>query len=521
MPVPVNYIRGPAPRLPSWDLPLDLNVYVDTEISELRVPFGHHVQASPPHHPVATSATSTFPQFALLPVELQHRVLSFCDSATLFQLMRVGFTRTEAEKRFWADPTAFYCLNGFWVCQGGYASEAFHDLDFLARVQRVNVWFDDDRMTEWIDGQEYSEYLRLSVIDTDRYHLKNAPEELIQDVDEKARRFWGKLQHLCPRLTQILVTAGRYRWFPDSTPNIILERILRSCPGGIKASVSTRYGYVPSAPEVEPQWIPCVWRLIGNTKNNVESSDTWAPENVDWTPRFILLPPKKFHGPVGSFQRSMFKYHRYLMWKKATEPLCIDAIERHHFHNRHKPFSCPLPNCEDDFHARGNFFKHCGRYDHEQDDEPPEYIRELVRYREQMLARLEEQSFWEPYGQDNDHDTPLKDLRHRSAQEVLALRTERAKTLHTALLADPALLTQREDEAKRAFLHQLQHDPLYATRLVESQEFTTGSIWALYKERLDEVRQGHDEFEFSAAPKHDSFLQLYYRTNYGHLDNAS
>jgi hypothetical protein len=521
MPVPINYLRGPGPRLPSWDLPLDPNVYADTEISELRVPFGYHVQASPPHHSAATSAASTFPQFALLPVELQHHVLSFCDSATLFQLMRVSPTRSEAEKRFWADPTAFYYLNGFWVCHGGYAGEAFHDVDFLARVERLNVWFDDERMIEWIDEQKYSEFIRSSEIEDDRYYFENVPEEVIQDVDEKARRFWEKLQHLCPRLTHVLVTAGRYHWFSDSTPDMILERILRSCPGGIKASVSTRYEYVPSAPEVEPQWIPCVWRLIGNTEKNVESPDTWAPENVDWTPRFILLPPKRFYGPVGSFQRSLFKCRRYLMWEKATEPLSIDAIERHHFHNRRKPFSCFLPDCGDTFHARGEFFKHCRYYDHEQDDEPPEYIGELVRYREQMLARLEEQCFWDPYGQDDDDDTSHQDSRHCSAEEIPALRMERAKALQTALRADPALLTQREDEAKRAFLHQLQHDPLYATRLVKSQEFTTGSIWALYKERLDEVRQGHDEFEFSAAPKHDSFLQLYYRTNYGHLDNSS
>jgi hypothetical protein len=471
-------------------------------------PFGHHVQASP-HQSVATFAASAFPQFALLPIELQHHVLSFCDSATLFQLMRVGLTRSEAEKRFWADPTAFYCLSGSWVFQGGYAGEAFHDLDFLARVERLNVWFDDDRMIEWFAGQKHSEFRRLYEIDTDIYRLKDASEDLIQDMDEKARRFWGKLQHLCPRLTHILVTADRYYWFPDSAPNTLLERIMRSCPGGIKASVSARYEYLPSAPEVEPQWIPSVWRLIGNTEKNFELSDIWVPENVDWTPRFILLPPKRFHGPVGSFQRSLFRYHRYLMWKEATEPLSIDAIERHHFHNRRKPFSCPLPNCSDDFHARGDFFEHCGHYDHEEDDEHPEYIGELVKYREQMLARLEEHSFWEPYGQDDDHDTLLQDLRHCSAEEALSLRTERAKTRHTALLADPALLTQREDEAKRNFLHQLQHDPLYATCSVEHTDSTNLNIWDLYKEKLHEVRLEQNGFEFCAAPKDGTFPQMY------------
>jgi hypothetical protein len=501
MPVPVNHIRGPAPRLRSWDLPLDLNVYADTDISELRVPFGHHVQVSPPHHSVATSAASAFPQFASLPIELQHHVLSFCDSATLFQLMRVGSTRSEAEKRFWADPTAFYCVDGSWVLQGGYTGETFYDLDPLARVERVNVWFDDDRMVEWFYGQKFSEFKRFYEQDADRYYLRGASGDLIQDLDEKARCFWEKLQHLCPRLTHILVTADRYKWFLDSTPDTLLERIMRSCPDGIKASVSARHWYLPSAPEVEPQWIPSVWRLIGNTEKRIESSDIWVPDNVDWTPRFILLPPKIFRGPVGSFQRSLFKHHRYLMWKEATEALSIDAIERHHFHNRRKPFSCPLPNCDEDFHARGDFFKHCRRCDHEQGDEPPEYIEELVRYREQILARLDEESFWEPYGQDDDHDTSLQDLAHGSAEGALALRTQRAKTRHTALRADPALLTRREDEAKRAFLHQLQHDPLYAPRPVESEDSMNRSIWTLYEEKLHQVRQGQFRYEFCAAKK--------------------
>jgi hypothetical protein len=509
MPVPVNYIRGPSPRLPSWNLPPDLNVYADTEISELRVPFGHHVQASSPHHPVAISATSTFPQFTLLPIELQHHVLSFCDSPTLFQLMRVGLTRSEAEKRFWADPTAFYCLSGTWVFQGGYAGEAFYDLDFLARVEHVNVWFDNDRMEEWFYGQNHSRFRFLHDDNYDVHRLKDAPEDLIQDLDEKARRFWGKLQHLCPRLTHILVTADRGQWFWDSKPDTLLERILRLCPGSIKASVSARHGYLPSAPEVEPQWIPSVWRLTGNMEKNFESSDIWVPENADWTRRFILVPPKRFHGPVGSFQRSLFKYHRYLMWKEATEPLSIDAIERHHFHNRCTPFSCPLPNCGNDFRAVGDFFEHCNRYDHEQDDEPPEYIGELSRYREHMLARLEEQSFWEPYSQDDDDDTSLEDLRHRSAKEALALRKQRAKRRHTALLADPVLLTQRENEAKCTFVHQLQHDPLYATRLMEDVDSLNLSIWHLYKEKLRQVRQEQQDFVFCAAPKFGTFPQMY------------
>jgi hypothetical protein len=509
MPVPVNYLRGPTPRLPSWDLPLDLNVYADTDISELRVPFGHHVQASPPHHPVATSAASAFPQFPLLPVELQHHVLSFCDSATLFQLMRVKLTRTEAEKRFWADPTAFYCVNGFWVLQGGYAGETFYDLDSLARVERVNVWFDGDRMMEWFYGQNFSEFKRLYEIDDGRYRLKDASGDLIQDLDEKARRFWEKLQHLCPRLTHILVTADRYQWFSDSKPDTLLERIMRSCPGGIKASVSARYWYLPSAPEVEPQWIPSVWRLIRNTEKKTESSDIWVPENVHWTPRFILLPPKRFRGPVGSFQRSLFKHHRYLMWKEATKPLCIDAIERHHFHNRRTPFSCPLPNCDDVFEKPRAFFEHFRYDDHEQDDEPPEYIGELVRYREQILAQLKEQSFWDPYGRDDDHDTSLQDSRHCSADEALALKTERAKTRYTVLQADPALLVQREDEAGRTFLHQLQHDPLYATCPVEYQTPLSFCIWELYKVKLYPRRPEKEGFEFCAAPVVGRFPLMY------------
>jgi hypothetical protein len=490
--MPRSSPRGLTPRLPSWTSPPDPNLYATSQ-GELRVPFALHVAASA-RRPSPASAT-TFPQFSYLPIELQHHVLSFCNSATLYQLTRVAHTRAEASKRFWGCDRALYCISGAWIRDGGYVGETFHDVDFLARVERVNVWFDDLLPLDWTippEDDEVEQERRRGYISD---FLEHAIEYSMRSVEEKIRRFWETLLRLCPRLTHVLVTADPEDWDSRHGPNSFTERILRPCPAGVSAFVSPRYAGFASAPEVEPQWHPHVWRLTANTEDKIMPAERWAQQHVNWTPQFVLPPPKKFYGPVGAFQRSLFKFHRHTMWKAATRSLSIDAVERHHFHNRRTQFGCPLPDCRARFRVPGAYLEHCRQLRHDRYADPPEPVETLLKDRKQTLDRLREQLFWDPYSPDEGQGALAGGSSQYPAEEVLALKTNQAKTRHAALRADLSLLTQREDEVQCAFLYQLQHDPLYATR---EPAYTT-YIWKMYEQRLREIRSGEGEFGFCAT----------------------
>ena len=307
-----------------------------------------------------------------------------------------------------------------------------------------------------------------------------------RSIEVQIRRFWDTLLRLCPRLTHVLVTANMKDWDSRGRPSDFTERILRPCPAGVGVFVSPRHAGCASAPEVEPQWQPHVWRLIADTADGVAPAARWQQEHVDWIPQFVLPPPKKFQGPVGSFQRSIFKFSRLTMWKAATRSFSIDTIERYHFQSRYTQFGCPLPDCRARFRVPGAYFEHCrlSRHDTYANALKPKDV--LHQFRNQTLARLTEQSFWDPYSPDEGLDAPAGEAPQYPAEEALKLKKDQAKKHHVALRANPALITQREHDAHRAFLYQLQHDPLYA--MPESAQ--TGYMSQIYEHRLRQIRSG-------------------------------
>jgi hypothetical protein len=135
-----------VPRGP-WTKPLDFNLHY-TVHGEPCVPFKLYVKPE-----LTGSSCSAFPQFCLLPVEIQLRVIYFCDSSTLFQLMQTSsIMRAEAKKLFWSYPNAWYCVDGTWLYDAGYTGDTEHDIDFLACVKQLDVSLEYLGPEHWMEG---------------------------------------------------------------------------------------------------------------------------------------------------------------------------------------------------------------------------------------------------------------------------------------------------------------------------------------------------------------------------------
>lgn len=79
----------------------------------------------------STASEASFDQYIQLPLELQLRILHFCDQPSLFQLMHTSRgVRSEAKKLFFSHTDACFYVEATRLLAGGYASHTIHDLDF-------------------------------------------------------------------------------------------------------------------------------------------------------------------------------------------------------------------------------------------------------------------------------------------------------------------------------------------------------------------------------------------------------
>jgi len=146
--IPCSDPKGPWATLLDWDLHA-------TDDGETHTPFRHHVR---PGRKKRHTSKGGFPQFLHLALELQQHIISFCDGATLWQLMCVSSTRDEAKKLFWSDSTARYHIWGWWLLAGGFPGHTYDDLEALGRMQYIEVDFDIVRSilnSGWEDGSNY------------------------------------------------------------------------------------------------------------------------------------------------------------------------------------------------------------------------------------------------------------------------------------------------------------------------------------------------------------------------------
>lgn len=449
-----------------WSRPLNFDLHVNWR-GEPRVPFALYTKPDP----IRTSrmACTSFPQFRSLPTELQRHVLHFCDEPTLYQLMQISVTRHEAKKVFWSNSNTWYCVDGGWLRYGAYTGETYRDLSFLAHVELVNISYDWLEPGDWIKSEHREEMQNKTVwYHNDDLYFAEATDQVLCGMEDNIRQFWQSLQDLCPRLTHVLISTVSRKPDPWDSPRIFLGKFGRLCPAGISVSVSLlqRYRY-PGDPNYKARPQRNLWRLI---HNEPDTEDQWEKVFTEWTPRIVLLPPKKFRGPVGAFQRVHYRRDRRMMQEQATELLLVDAIERHHFQGRHKPFGCLAPHCEAWFTAPGEYLLHSFDTGHYKSAIPPESFKSLFDEHSQRLHRLYGLDHYEPYEQDTkDRNSSRKtssEVTHEDScdeDQVMISELEAEELHYKDYFEKQVILDQREHDAMRAFLNQLQHDPLYVT----------------------------------------------------------
>lgn len=73
----------------------------------------------------------------------------------------------------------------------------------------------------------------------------------------------------------------------------------------------------------------------------------------------ILMPPKRFHGPVGEFEGLKYENRRIQLQRLGLGALTIEALDRHYFDKEDpEPFHCPVSGCDVYFEKAGQWTQH-------------------------------------------------------------------------------------------------------------------------------------------------------------------
>ena len=160
---------------------------------------------------------------------------------------------------------------------------------------------------------------------------------------------------------------------------------------------------------------------------------------------------KKFAGPVGSYISLAYNEQRFFLLSLARPFLMIQATVAYYLHFRPGPFVCPITGCGQEFKDPSHWVAHFIEVDHNAKElcpPPCEQLQDLFKLHDASLARLDQRN-------------------HYTWAIMQAAWGEEG--------------TQEHDEMKRAFLQQLQDDPLYAGEEVPEES----SLWRTYQKSLD------------------------------------
>ncbi|PVH92301.1 hypothetical protein DM02DRAFT_605517 [Periconia macrospinosa] len=292
---------------------------------ERRIPFSIYTRSHSTCAPDAEHGRASF-GFNRLPAELQLRILASCPPSTLFQLMHVSSTlRAEASKRFRAEPSAYFLVEAWWLLDGAHPGKTSCDMAFLAHVENIEVEYQPSLTTE---------------ICPRRNDVLTIRQDLI-------RAFWNSLTRIFPEVKKVILNHnGECITWPDGPGPLplALQLLLRACPRHVDASTlmldkgdpARGSGTVGMPLE---RWRRSVYRL--------GEDGLWKRSEPDKVRMTVMMPVKRFIGPVGEFQKLYYDFtENILLQKYELWPLMVEALDRHHFDGGNRePFSCPIPEC--------------------------------------------------------------------------------------------------------------------------------------------------------------------------------
>lgn len=261
--------------LGNWRKPINLNLH-GTLHGELRVPFAQHVSLSD-----APSSNASFPQFTLLPLELQLRVIYCCDQSTLFQLMHTSsFMRAEARKLFFSDPEAFYSIDAEWLLEGAYPGYTVHDLNFMMCVEHLVIEFAWMKEDTWMDLAEQRSW---------NYVDKVLTTGMLGNI----RKFWSMVQLRFPRLKRVMISD-------DYDRSGLYWKVGEMGPTDIKVFVALRQGgdEYPCGRSERRLW----QRIVTSQADTHTDTKLQWEKRLPWCEPLIIMPYRGLHGLVGKFQ---------------------------------------------------------------------------------------------------------------------------------------------------------------------------------------------------------------------------
>lgn len=408
-----------------WSTSFDGNLRAN-HYGETRLPFRHHVRSA---HRDTCPRNDGFSKYLQLPVELQRHVLSFCDPASLFQLMHASYsTRQEAQKLFWADPTSRYVIDGEWLLTGGHPRHTNHNLDALIHMQYIEVTFH-----EWSCGFFQNWRERQSYFDE------------IQS-EEKIAVFWRALHHRFPNAIDVVLDEYQSQRPGAPVPEKIVHLAMGS-PEGISISVS------------QLRWCNDKWyspesRHVWRKRSN-DTSPTWDLIETFWNPRRILPPTKKYSGSVGEYMRYKHKHVELGELECARDVHALRVTAAYYLHVAQTPCVCLWPACGLQFNQPEEWMAHyleatLRRQDHDGAVPPPpcEAIRAAFLHHDMMLAQN----------------------RRQRLDELARLQ---------AVWGEQGSL--QRSAAAQQFLQQLRDDPSYAGEVAPEES----EIWLRYQQTMN------------------------------------
>ncbi|PVH92908.1 hypothetical protein DM02DRAFT_259704 [Periconia macrospinosa] len=317
---------------PPWTKGLDRVVYM-TQHGEERFPFYAYVQPNDvctvnSHH------NASFWSFSRLPAEIQVHVLAMCPASTLFRLMHTSLKlRTEALKLFWAKADTYFLVDAHWLINKAYPGDSMWDMAFLVQVQNVEI--------------DYSSVLNNRI-------CMRQEDERVEIQSNLVDIFWASLRDRVLNVKRVILnynegSTGR-EYGLDRIP-LALRLLVEASPHGIETCVLFLERKQTSRPTT---WRTATWRrcLLRRTEQGV-----WEEGNLEKFRKTILMPPKIFRGPVGSFGELLYQcYTKIPLQRYGLWPLMVEALDRHHFDvGRNEPFPCPVASCTAYFSKGGEW----------------------------------------------------------------------------------------------------------------------------------------------------------------------
>jgi hypothetical protein len=404
--------------------PLDWNMRT-TGYYEPLIPFAHYVQRR-----LMPLSTAGFCRFSKLPRELQLHILGFCKSAALFQLMQVSSTtRREAQKLFWSDPDAWHVVHGSWLLSGGLAGHTDIDTEVLHYVEQIEV--------------DFAEYEPLCTIDDGEDGiLREAPGKYTaQDRALEIQNFWQVVKSKLPSATHVVLSRSLAR--PSEAPlPPTLRMMAEQCPPGMTSYVSL----LQADTGHEKRLYRSLWRYVAQDSI---TTGTWELLTPAWRRQSIIPPPKQFKGPVGIYRHYQYSTEQLFRRRHARRLLLLQAVEMFYTQNKPYWFICPSSKCEMRFESPSKWTLHAIDAQHRDDIVLP-----------------------------NGHLQVLFAEYYAGLAHMQKLNEELLATIQEAWGEDGS---QQRENAKYAFLCQVQNDPLYRVDTIPEESF----LWKNYTRYID------------------------------------